>query len=109
MALWIIAVVCFVLAVLAFGISIRSFQEKGFLFNNVYLYASKQEREELDKKPYYRQSAVTFLMMGIIMLLLGAGILLSWVWMNLLAMAGAVGLLVYVIASDIAITKAAKN
>ena len=39
------AVVCGLISVVAFFISIRSFQEKGFLFNNAYIWASKQERE----------------------------------------------------------------
>ncbi len=33
----------------AFVISVRSFKQKGFLFNNAYLYASKQERDTMDK------------------------------------------------------------
>jgi len=41
-------------------ISILQFNERGFLFNNAYIYASKEEREKMDKKPYYRQSAIVF-------------------------------------------------
>lgn len=41
-------------------ISLMSFQEKGFLFNNAWIWASKQEREAMDKKPHYRQSAIGF-------------------------------------------------
>ena len=67
---WIIAGgLCLVLAIVAFIISFFSFREKGFLFNNAYLYASKEERATMDKKPHYRQSAVIFLMIGIIFLL----------------------------------------
>ena len=36
---------CVVLAIGAFIISYFSFREKGFLFNNAYLYASKEEAE----------------------------------------------------------------
>ena len=43
--------VLFLLAISAIVLSIRSFCEKGFLLNNSYLYASKQEREAMDKKP----------------------------------------------------------
>lgn len=62
-------IVCSILAIGAFIVSFRSFKEKGFLFNNAYLYASKEERATMDKKPHYRQSAVVFLMIGIIFLL----------------------------------------
>lgn len=46
-------------------ISYFQFKEKGFLFNNAYLYASEKERETMDKKPHYRQSAIVFLLIGI--------------------------------------------
>ena len=46
-------------------ISYFSFKEKGFVFNNHYLYASKWEREHMDKSPYYRQSAITFLLVSV--------------------------------------------
>ena len=41
--LCIIAIACFVFSCL-------QFKEKGFLLNNAYIYASKQERETMDKK-----------------------------------------------------------
>ena len=51
-------IIMFVLAG-AFGVlSIFSFMEKGFLLNNQYLNVSKEEREHMDKSPYYRQSAI---------------------------------------------------
>ncbi len=62
-------IVCSILSIGAFIVSFRSFREKGFLFNNAYLYASKEERDMMDKKPYYRQSAIVFLMIGVIFLL----------------------------------------
>jgi len=61
----------FLIAVLAFFMSIRSFREKGFLFNNAYLYASEKERETMNKKPHYRQSAIVFLLLGFVFLLNG--------------------------------------
>ena len=65
----IVSIVLFTLSALAFFISIRSFKEKGFLFNNAYIYASKKQRETMNKKPYYRQSAIAFLIVGIIFLI----------------------------------------
>ena len=57
--LGIVAVVCFIFSYLQFN-------EKGFLFNNAYIYASKEERKVMDKKPHYKQSGIVFLMIGII-------------------------------------------
>lgn len=48
------AIICAIIMVTAFVISYFQFKEKGFLFNNAYLYASKAERETMNKSPYYR-------------------------------------------------------
>ena len=74
------AAVLFLISALAFLLSIRSFQEKGFLLNNAYLYASRQERETMDKKPHYRQSAIVFLLLGCIFLLNGLQVFLKAPW-----------------------------
>lgn len=99
----------FALAALAFIVSIRSFREKGFLWNNAYLYASKQERQTMDKKPYYRQSAVVFLMIGIIFLLNGFTVLWDTVWISFLVIAAAIITLIYAIVSSIIIEKRKKQ
>lgn len=59
-----------VLAVGAFVISCLQFKEKGYLFNNAYIWASKAERKQMEenkqrKRPHYRQSGFTFLFVGI--------------------------------------------
>jgi hypothetical protein len=41
---WITASVVFIIAAILAVVSIRSFLNKGFLFNNAYIYASKEER-----------------------------------------------------------------
>ena len=74
------AAVLFLISALAFLLSIRSFREKGFLLNNADLYASRQERETMDKKPHYRQSAIVFLLLGCIFLLNGLQVLLNAPW-----------------------------
>ena len=81
MGVWITAAVLFLVSLGAFVMSIRSFREKGFPLNNAYLYASKREREAMDKKPYYRQSAIVFAMIGVIFLLNGLALLLHADWM----------------------------
>lgn len=59
-----------VLAVGAFVISYLQFQEKGYLFNNAYLWVSKEERRQMDenkerKRPHYRQSGFVFLFLAL--------------------------------------------
>lgn len=61
----VVAIIFFVLSLVLIVLSIRHFLEKGFLFNNAYLYASKEERQKMNKKPYYRQSAIVLLILGI--------------------------------------------
>ena len=60
------ASILFAVSIFLFFMSVRSFMEKGFLFNNAYIYASKQEREKMNKKPHYRQSAIVFLLIGLV-------------------------------------------
>ncbi|MBO3443491.1 DUF3784 domain-containing protein [Clostridium sp. CCUG 7971] len=64
----IITCIVFIVSLVMFIISFRSFKEKGFLFNNAYLYASKEERSNMDKKPHYRQSGIVFLLLGVVFL-----------------------------------------
>ena len=99
----IVAGVLYLIAILAFVLSIRSFFKKGFLLNNAYLYASKQEREEMDKKPYYRQSAVVFLLIGCIFALNGCAVLLHIRWISYIAIAVVIGTIVYAIVSSVVI------
>ena len=101
--------VLFLLAIFAIVLSIRSFCEKGFLLNNSYLYASKQEREAMDKKPYYRQSAIVFLLIGCTFTLNGFAILLRIGWFSYIAIAVIFGAIVYAIASSIAIERNKKQ
>ena len=101
--------VLFLLAIFALVLSIRSFGEKGFLLNNSYLYASKQEREAMDKKPYYRQSAIVFLLIACIFTLNGFAILLRIDWLSYIAVAVIFGAIVYAIASSVAIEKNKKQ
>ena len=93
------------IAIGAFVMSYRSFREKGFLFNNAYIYASKQERETMDKKPHYRQSAIVFLMIGVIFLLNGVSVLLTANWIFILVIAIAIVAIIYAIISSMAIER----
>lgn len=102
---YIIAGVLFATSVLAFWMSIRSFREKGFLFNNAYLFASSKERERMNKGPYYRQSAIVFLLLGFIFALNGIQVLCQRDWIFAVVMLLAVIAIVYAVVSDIMIEK----
>ena len=86
-------------------LSVRSFQEKGVLLNNVFLYANDEQKKKLDKKDYYRQSAVVFLMVGLLFLFNGLSVLLEKEWLSYLAMAMIPFVLVYVVVSSISIER----
>lgn len=105
----IVSIVLMAASFLLFFLSIRSFMEKGFLFNNAYLYASKKERETMNKKPYYRQTAIVFFLMGIVFFLLVITILFDAGWMIYIAEAIILTIVIYAIASGIAIEKGKKN
>lgn len=93
--------ILFIIAIGAFLKSYRSFKERGFLFNNAYIYASKQERETMNKKPHYRQSAIVFLIIGVIFLLNGISVLLSANWIFFLVIIIAIIAIVYAIVSSL--------
>ena len=58
-------------------LGIRHYMEKGFLMNNAYLYATKEQREKMNKKPYYRQSAVVFFILGVVFIVVGLSLVLQ--------------------------------
>lgn len=101
----IITSILFAVSVFLFFMSVRSFMEKGFLFNNAYIYASKQEREKMNKKPHYRQSAIVFLLLGLLFLLIALALLLEANWILYVGVAVVIITLIYAIASSITIEK----
>jgi len=65
----------------SFIIAYLQFKEKGFVFNNAYIFSSKEERKKLDFKPYYRQSAIIFTGIGFNFLLLASDIIFHSKWL----------------------------
>jgi len=103
------ASILFALSIFLFFLSVRSFMEKGFLFNNAYIYAPKQEREKMNKKPHYRQSAIVFLLLGLSFLLNALSVLLKVNWFSYIGIAVVILTLVYAIVSSITIEKSNKQ
>ena len=97
------AIILVVIAIVCFLISYFQFNEKGFLLNNAYIYASKQEREKMEKKLHYRQSSVTFLLIGIIFLLSSVDMILQTEWLIYCIIMIAVAAIIYAIFSSITI------
>lgn len=94
-----------ILSILSFVASYFQYKEKGILLNNAYIYASKEERKSMDKKPYYRQSAVVFITSGIIFLLVALGIIFRSGWIYTIMFGLMILLIIYAIASTIVIEK----
>ncbi len=69
--------ITFSLGTICLVISIFQFMEKGFLFNNAYILASKSQRERMDKKPHYRQSAIAFLGLSLIFITIGLSFIIK--------------------------------
>lgn len=94
-----------IIAIACFVISYLQFNEKGFLFNNAYIFASKQERETMAKKPHYKQSGIVFLFIGIIFLINSVDVILQTGWVFYCIIVVAVAAIVYAIISSIIIEK----
>ncbi len=99
------AAIPFVMSAAALIISIRSFLEKGFLLNNAYIYASKQEKMIMDKSPHYRQSGIVFLLVGMIFLLIGIQALLDVKWIFYVEAILVIAAAIYAVVSSVMIEK----
>ncbi len=95
MAEFICGIVSCILAIASLVISILQFSEKGFIFNNAYIWASHEEREAMNKKPYYRQSAVAFAIVAAILFIMAIECLLETLWLWLVVGILSVVLLIY--------------
>lgn len=96
--LCIIAIICFI-------VSYRQFRQKGFLFNNAYMYASLKDKESMNKKPYYRQSGFVFMFIGIIFVIDAIEIILKTNFLFYFVIGIMVIMMIYVIVSSILIEK----
>ena len=61
----ILTIILFMIAFAMFLLSYLQFNEKMVLLNNAWLYASKKERETMNKTPHYKQSGVVFALIGV--------------------------------------------
>ena len=102
------ACICGIIAVLCFMFSGLQFLQKGYLFNNAYIYASQQERETMDKTPHYRQSGVVFALAGGIFTVNAIDCIAQTDWLFLVSIALVIVALTYAVASSVIIEKRKK-
>ena len=94
-----------VLAIACFVIGFRQYSQKGILLNNAYIYSSQSERDTMDKKPYYRQSGIVFLLIGVMFLINALEFILTTGWLFYLVIGIVVVTVVYAIVSTLIIQK----
>ncbi len=99
------SVVVFAMAGVFLLLGVRSFLERGFLLNNACLYASEEERKTMDKKPYYRQSAVVFCMLSAVFLVIGLSLVFRNDRIILLEIPLVAGVIVFAVVSAVRIRK----
>ena len=103
------SILVFVLAAVCLIIGIRHFMGHGFLLNNAYIYASKKERESMDKKPYYRQTAIIFCLLCIVFVIIGLSVVLQNSKILLIEILLIAAAIIYAILSTRQINKTAKK
>lgn len=99
------AVILLVISALAAYFGVRQLRCKGRCLNNAYIFASKEERNQTDFTPYYKQSGKVLLMLSALFLLNCVRIVfkikfLFWVSIALIA-----GILAYAVVSSVMIEK----
>ena len=99
------AIIIFLLAGFLLVIAIMHFKEKGALLNNSYLYASKEQREKMNKKPYYRQTAIIFCLLSAVFIVVGLSLVLQKTSIVLLEIPLIAAASIYAIVSSVLINK----
>ena len=100
-----LAIVLFSFSFILLVWGVLSLFNKGFLFNNAYIYANKKEREQMNKKPYYIQTGIVFILLSIASCLEGFNALLRYDVFFVLFIIIIVVSLVFAIVSTIYIDK----
>ncbi len=95
------AIISIVFALIFGVLSILQFAEKGPVLNNSYLYASKEDRAKINKKPLYRQSAICFALISANFVCSAVAIVIRQKWPTYIAFAILGITLVYAIVSSV--------
>lgn len=108
-AKWITAAGVYALAICMMILSILSCMHKGFLLNNAWLFASKKERETMDKRPYYLQSAIVFLILSGVFTVMGVAVIVGNRRLHLLEIPFLLAAVIYAVVSSVWIAKKQKE
>ncbi len=103
------AIIMFVMAGILIVLSVLHFMEKGPLLNNASFYATKEQRKTMNKKPYYRQSAIVFLILSAVFIVIGLSIVLQNGKLVIAEIPLIAGAVVYAIVSAIRIGREEKK
>lgn len=87
-------------AAISLIIAILQLMNKGFPINTAYLFSSQIVRDTMDKKPYFRQSGIVFLMITAIFMFMGIDLTKGYGWSFLLEIAMMIATVVYIIKSN---------
>ena len=98
-------IIAFIMAGVFALLSFRSFKEKGFLLNNAYLYATEEERKTMDKKPWYRQSAIAFALISTAFIFIGVHMITEMKVFLILEVIAILGAVIYAIVSSVMIIR----
>ena len=105
----VVAIIMFAVAGVNLIIGFLHFFERGPLMNNAYLYASKQQRKSMNKKPYYRQSAIVFFLLSVIFIIVGLSVVMEDYRITFLEFPVMTGIVIYAIVSSMRINKKEKR
>lgn len=99
-------IVSLLISIGAFILSYFQFKEKGFLLNNAYIWASREERKKMNhnkesKRPHYRQSGFVFMFLGISFLLFAAYMVVSWTWLLAIFWVSVILTVIYAVVSSV--------
>ena len=101
----ILTAILFLCSALLAVLGVRQLQCKGYCFNNAYIFASEKEREQMDKKPYYKQSGVVFLMLAAMLLVNCIHVVVKLDWLFCVSMAIMGAAIVYAVVSSVKTSK----
>ncbi len=73
----VLGILCILLALVCVVLCVLQFRQKGVPLNNAYLWASEVARRRLDCAALFRQSAVIFGLIALMMLLIGLECILN--------------------------------
>ncbi len=101
----ILAVILIIISAMLLIAAVFSFKNKGFLFNNSYIFATEEERKKMDKRPYYKQTGIVLVFIAAIMLLNAVQVLTGIKRLFYISMVVASVMVIYAVISSVKIEK----